>query len=63
MAMNSFEWVDATTVEQAAGLLAEATEQSPSFAKAGGIDLLDLMKEGISGAGAAGQSQDDPRPR
>ncbi|RWO14515.1 MAG: xanthine dehydrogenase family protein subunit M [Mesorhizobium sp.] len=47
MAMNSFEWVDATTVEQAAGLLAESTEQRPVIAKAGGIDLLDLMKEGI----------------
>jgi xanthine dehydrogenase YagS FAD-binding subunit len=47
MAMNSFEWADATTVEQAAGLLAESTEQHPVIAKAGGIDLLDLMKEGI----------------
>ncbi len=47
MAMNSFEWVDAQTVEQAAGLLAEATEQNPVIAKAGGIDLLDLMKEEI----------------
>ncbi|RWP66876.1 MAG: hypothetical protein EOR08_01875 [Mesorhizobium sp.] len=47
MAMNSFEWVDATTVEQAAGLLAESTEQRPVIAKAGEIDLLDLMKEGI----------------
>jgi xanthine dehydrogenase YagS FAD-binding subunit len=47
MAMNSFEWVDATTVEHAASLLAESTEQRPVLAKAGGIDLLDLMKEGI----------------
>lgn len=47
MAMNSFEWADATTVEQAAGLLAESTAQRPVIAKAGGIDLLDLMKEGI----------------
>jgi xanthine dehydrogenase YagS FAD-binding subunit len=47
MAMSSFEWADATTVEQAAGLLAESTEQQPVIAKAGGIDLLDLMKEGI----------------
>jgi xanthine dehydrogenase YagS FAD-binding subunit len=47
MAMNSFEWADATTVEEAAGLLAESTEQQPVIAKAGGIDLLDLMKEGI----------------
>jgi xanthine dehydrogenase YagS FAD-binding subunit len=48
MAMNSFEWIDAATVEHAAGLLAESTEQRPVIAKAGGIDLLDLMKEGIS---------------
>jgi len=47
MAMNSFEWVDAQTVEQAAGLLAETTEQKRVIAKAGGIDLLDLMKERI----------------
>ena len=41
--MNRFEWVNATTVEQA---LASATEGS-AF-KAGGVDLLDLMKDGIA---------------
>jgi xanthine dehydrogenase YagS FAD-binding subunit len=41
--MNRFEWVNATTVDQA---LAAATPQS-AF-KAGGVDLLDLMKDGIS---------------
>ena len=45
--MRSFEWIDATSVEQAATLLAETTERKPILAKAGGIDLLDLMKEGI----------------
>jgi xanthine dehydrogenase YagS FAD-binding subunit len=45
--MQSFEWVDATTVERAASLLAETTARTPVLAKAGGIDLLDLMKEGI----------------
>jgi xanthine dehydrogenase YagS FAD-binding subunit len=41
--MNRFEWVNATTVDQALGA---ATEGS-SF-KAGGVDLLDLMKDGIA---------------
>lgn len=45
--MQSFEWVDARSVEQAATLLAESTPQLPVLAKAGGLDLLDLMKEGI----------------
>jgi xanthine dehydrogenase YagS FAD-binding subunit len=45
--MRSFEWVDVTSVQQAARLLEESTEQSPVVAKAGGMDLLDLMKEGI----------------
>ena len=45
--MNSFEWIDATSVEQAAALLAEDGADRPVVAKAGGIDLLDLMKEGI----------------
>ena len=40
--MNKFSFVDCTTVDQA---LSEYTEGA-SF-KAGGIDLLDLMKEGI----------------
>jgi xanthine dehydrogenase YagS FAD-binding subunit len=45
--MQSFEWVDATSVEQAASLLAEGNAEKQVVAKAGGMDLLDLMKEGI----------------
>jgi xanthine dehydrogenase YagS FAD-binding subunit len=45
--MQSFEWVDAQSIEQAAGLLATTTRDAPVIAKAGGMDLLDLMKEGI----------------
>ena len=41
--MNRFEWVNATTVDQA---LAAVTEGA-AF-KAGGVDLLDLMKDGIA---------------
>jgi xanthine dehydrogenase YagS FAD-binding subunit len=41
--MQSFEWIDATSVEHAASLM----NQDNVVAKAGGIDLLDLMKEGI----------------
>lgn len=45
--MRSFEWVDAKSVDEAAALLAETTATAPVIAKAGGMDLLDLMKEGI----------------
>jgi xanthine dehydrogenase YagS FAD-binding subunit len=45
--MESFEWVDATSVEHAAALLASSRASAPVVAKAGGIDLIDLMKEGI----------------
>jgi xanthine dehydrogenase YagS FAD-binding subunit len=45
--MNSFEWVDATSVEQAVALLAESGVAGPVVAKAGGVDLIDLMKERI----------------
>src|SRR5882724_1467872 len=41
--MQTFEWIDATSVEQAATLLGK----SDNIAKAGGMDILDLMKEGI----------------
>jgi xanthine dehydrogenase YagS FAD-binding subunit len=41
--MNRFEWVNATSVDQALGAATEAS----SF-KAGGVDLLDLMKDGIA---------------
>jgi xanthine dehydrogenase YagS FAD-binding subunit len=45
--MQSFEWVDATSVDQAITLLAAGNPSQPAVAKAGGTDLLDLMKEGI----------------
>ena len=45
--MQSFEWVDAHSVEQAALLLSTTSARAPIVAKAGGMDLLDLMKEGI----------------
>ena len=45
--MQSFEWVDAKSVEEAAALLAATSARAPVVAKAGGMDLLDLMKEGI----------------
>jgi xanthine dehydrogenase YagS FAD-binding subunit len=45
--MRSFEWVDAKSVDEAAVLLAATTAAQPVIAKAGGMDLLDLMKEGI----------------
>lgn len=40
--MNRFEWVDATSVEQALSAVS-----SDSAFKAGGVDLLDLMKDDI----------------
>ena len=45
--MQSFEWVDVTSIEEAAAMLAVDSEAQPVVAKAGGIDLIDLMKEGI----------------
>jgi xanthine dehydrogenase YagS FAD-binding subunit len=45
--MQSFEWVDARTIEEAATLLAASSGAGPVIAKAGGMDILDLMKEGI----------------
>jgi xanthine dehydrogenase YagS FAD-binding subunit len=45
--MRSFEWVDAKSIDEAALLLAATTAAQPVIAKAGGMDLLDLMKEGI----------------
>ena len=45
--MRSFEWVDAKSIDEAAALLATTTPDAPVVAKAGGMDLLDLMKEGI----------------
>ncbi|MGB8890232.1 MAG: FAD binding domain-containing protein [Candidatus Korobacteraceae bacterium] len=45
--MQSLEWVDAVSVEHAVQLLADKNLNGPVVAKAGGIDLIDLMKEGI----------------
>jgi xanthine dehydrogenase YagS FAD-binding subunit len=45
--MQSFEWANPASVEQAAQLLSGGDARGPVVAKAGGIDLLDLMKEGI----------------
>jgi xanthine dehydrogenase YagS FAD-binding subunit len=45
--MQSCEWIDATSVEHAARLLAASDARRPVIAKAGGMDVLDLMKEGI----------------
>jgi xanthine dehydrogenase YagS FAD-binding subunit len=45
--MESFEWIDAHSVAHAARLLAASDGDGPIVAKAGGIDLIDLMKEGI----------------
>lgn len=45
--MNAFEWVDARDVEHAARLIGETTKDKRVAAKAGGLDLLDLMKEGV----------------
>jgi len=45
--MESFEWVDATSVDHAVALLAATRPDGPVVAKAGGIDLIDLMKEGL----------------
>ena len=40
--MKPFEWTDATSVEQAVGQIGER-----AVVKAGGVDLLDLMKENL----------------
>ena len=59
--MNSFEWIDATSVEQAVALLGRREPAAPVVAKAGGIDLIDLMKEGIVAPGAGRQPPVDRR--
>jgi xanthine dehydrogenase YagS FAD-binding subunit len=41
--MSTLQWIDARSVEEAVALLSG----SGTVAKAGGLDLLDLMKEGI----------------
>jgi xanthine dehydrogenase YagS FAD-binding subunit len=42
----SFQWIDAKSVDEAVTLLS-ADEHGTTIAKAGGMDLLDLIKEGI----------------
>jgi len=44
--MNAFQWIDAKSVDEAVTLLS-ADERGSTIAKAGGVDLLDLIKEGI----------------
>jgi len=43
--MSSLQWIDAKSVEEAVSLL--AADERGTIAKAGGMDLLDLIKEGI----------------
>ncbi|MGH8175269.1 MAG: FAD binding domain-containing protein [Steroidobacter sp.] len=45
--METFEWIDASSVEDAVRLLSAGSSSHPVVAKAGGMDLLDLMKEGV----------------
>jgi xanthine dehydrogenase YagS FAD-binding subunit len=45
--MHSFEWIDATSPAHAAQLLGASKSNERVVAKAGGMDLLDLMKEGL----------------
>lgn len=42
--MSTFQWIDARSVEEAVALLSDGRG---TIAKAGGMDLLDLIKEGI----------------
>ena len=44
--MNSVQWIDVKSVDEAVTLLS-ADEHGATIAKAGGMDLLDLIKEGI----------------
>jgi xanthine dehydrogenase YagS FAD-binding subunit len=44
--MNSVQWIDARSVEEAVALL--SADAPGTIAKAGGMDLLDLLKEGIA---------------
>jgi xanthine dehydrogenase YagS FAD-binding subunit len=45
--MSTLQWIDARSVEEAVALLATPGAHGATIAKAGGLDLLDLMKEGI----------------
>lgn len=54
--MNPFSWYDATTIEEAQSevsatvseTLQKSTPENAAVFKSGGIDLLDLMKEGLA---------------
>ena len=45
--MSTLQWIDARSVEEAVELLSAPGAPGTTIAKAGGLDLLDLMKEGI----------------
>ena len=45
--MSTLQWIDARSIEEAVALLSASSEQGVTIAKAGGLDVLDLMKEGI----------------
>ena len=45
--MSGVQWIDAKSVEEAVALLSAADSRGTTIAKAGGLDVLDLMKEGI----------------
>jgi xanthine dehydrogenase YagS FAD-binding subunit len=45
--MNALQWIDARSVEEAVALMSDSGARGTAVAKAGGLDLLDLMKEGI----------------
>src|SRR5262245_60239231 len=45
--MNALQWIDARSVEEAVALLSAPGAAGNTLVKAGGLDLLDLMKEGI----------------
>jgi len=45
--MSTLQWIDARSVEEAVAALSASDAHGVTVAKAGGLDLLDLMKEGI----------------
>jgi xanthine dehydrogenase YagS FAD-binding subunit len=45
--MSDLQWIDARSVEEAVALLSTPGAPGSTLAKAGGLDVLDLMKEGI----------------
>jgi hypothetical protein len=69
--MDRFAWVGARTVAEAAAAASTTVAEAMTAAavapaavvKAGGIDLLDLLKEKPAGAGAGRQPARRPGPR